>query len=130
VLGLWSAWLHRAALLAGLLTGLLSGMVLLYNIPARAADGRIVKAHFGGSSWPLAELGWETSATVYVGVLALAINLLVTVALTLVLRGLRVPAGVDATVPHDYLVDADDPAARHLDDLIEGLRSRTGAHSR
>ncbi|WP_212846288.1 sodium:solute symporter [Catellatospora sp. IY07-71] len=133
VLGLWTGWFHRYALAAGLLTGLGTGLLAMYHIPQRAADGRILKAHFGGSNLPLAQLGLDTRATVYTGLLALAVNLLVVVAGTLLLRGLRVPAGLDATRPSDYYADARDAAPRHSDALIDGptrSRSRSPAHAR
>jgi SSS family solute:Na+ symporter len=121
VLGLWTAWFHRWALVVGLFAGLGSGLLLLYQIPQRAPDGRIVKAHFGGSSLPLAELGLSTNAAIYVGVVALGVNLLVTVVVTLVLQQLRVPPGVDATRPSDYEADAGDAGVARLDSLVDGL---------
>lgn len=130
VLGLWTAWFHRYALVAGLLTGLFTGLLAMYHIPQRAADGRIVKAHFGGSNLPLSLLGFETRAAVYTGLLALAVNLLVVVAGTLLLRGLRIPGGPDATHPADYYADARDAVPRHSDALIDGpTRSRSPAHA-
>ncbi len=130
VLGLWTGWFHRHALIAGLLTGLGTGLLAMYHIPQRAADGRILKAHFGGSNLPLAQLGLDTRASVYTGLLALAVNLLVVVAGTLLLRGLRIPAGLDATRPSDYHADARDTAPRHADALIDGpTRSRSPAHA-
>jgi len=131
MIGLWTAWFHRWALVAGLLTGLAAGLWLLYQLPQRAPDGRIIKAHFGSSSLPLAELELPTKAAVYVGVVALVVNLLVVVAATILLRSLRVPSGVDRTRPADYLADADDPALPRLDQLVDGLPHRhRGVHAR
>ncbi len=127
VAGLWTNWPHRFALMGGLLSGLTAGMLMLYQIPQRAADGRIVKAHFGGSSWPVADAG-----SVYVGLIALAVNLAVVVIATLALRAMRVPAGVDLTRPQDYLADrVDDSSYSQLDALVDGLpRTKVGAHAK
>jgi SSS family solute:Na+ symporter len=116
VLGLITSWFHRQALIAGLLTGLATGVAMLYDIPRLDRTGRVVEEHFGGSSWSLGD-----GRTVYVGLVALAVNLMVTVVLTLLLRLTGVPAGVDATLPGDYDSTADDPGARRLDGLLDGL---------
>lgn len=47
----------------------------------------------------------QTVTKVYIAITALVINLVVAVALTLLLRAVRVPAGTDATDPADYLAD-------------------------
>ncbi|GHJ45190.1 solute:Na+ symporter, SSS family protein [Catellatospora sp. TT07R-123] len=130
VLGLWTAWFHRFALIGGLLSGLAAGVLLLWRVPQRGADGAVVRAHFGGSNLPLSELGLGWGGAVYVGVLALAVNLLVVVGATVVLRGLRVPAGADLTRPEDYHADAGDGAAGRAEDLIDGRSARTPAHAR
>ncbi|MEV4348594.1 sodium:solute symporter [Actinoplanes sp. NPDC049596] len=116
VLGLLTNWFHRQALIIGLLTGLVVGVVMLYDIPRLDAAGRVAEAHFGGSSWSLGD-----GRTVYVGLVALAVNLLVTVVLTALLRLTGVPSGPDATRPADYDSDADDPRLRRLDALLDGL---------
>jgi SSS family solute:Na+ symporter len=124
--GLWTNWFHRYALAGGLLGGLAVGMLMLYQIPQRAADGRIVKAHFGGSSWPVADLG-----SVYIGLIALAVNLAVVVVATMAFKALRVPAGRDLTRPEDYLADGDSPSLQRLDALVDGLpRTKVGAHAK
>jgi SSS family solute:Na+ symporter len=131
-IGLLTPWFHRWALTAGLLVGLVVGMVQLYQIPQLSPGGRsIARAHFGGSSWPLTHLGLHTSASVYVGMLALAVNLVVVVVGTAVLRGLRVPAGTDATKQADYEADVDDPMINRLDNLLDGESLQgAGAHVR
>jgi SSS family solute:Na+ symporter len=131
-LGLLTPWFHRWALTAGLLVGLTVAIVQMYQIPQLAPGGRgIARAHFGGSSWPLTHLGLHTSASVYVGLLALAVNLLVVVVGTAVLRGLRVPAGTDATRAADYEADVDDPMIERLDNLLDGVSLQgAGVHAR
>ncbi|MEV0902239.1 sodium:solute symporter [Actinoplanes sp. NPDC049802] len=115
-IGLLTRWFHRGALTTGLLTGLAVGIGMLYLIPKKDGTGRVVSEHFGGSSWQL-----DDGRSVYVGIVALAVNLAVTVAATLVLRAAKVPDGVDRTHPEDYLTDAGDPYLKRLDQLIDGL---------
>ena len=121
-IGLYSAWLHRGAVIAGLVAGLTAGLVMLYQVPQRGGrDGTtILRPHFGGSAWPLSHLGLGTNITVYVGVLALAVNLLVAVALTPVLRALRVPHGDDVTRPADYVADQGQAKVRPMTEMIDG----------
>lgn len=84
-----------------------------------------MKAHFGGA------IDAVFGTQVYVGLVALAVNLVVAVVASAVLRLARVPAGVDATRAEDYTADADDPMVKRLDDLLDGLpRTMAGAHTR
>ena len=92
-IALYSRWLHRWALVAGWAVGMGYGLYLLYLIPNPAAG----RAHFGGSALALDKLtllGWHPFAgsqvQIYVGFVALLLNLIVAVVLTPVLRG---PAG-------------------------------------
>ncbi|MDX6677466.1 MAG: solute:Na+ symporter, family [Solirubrobacteraceae bacterium] len=88
VVGLYSRWLHRWALVAGWAVGMTVGTLM-------AASQDFAPAY------PLELFGTKINA--YTGVFALAANLIVTVLLTLVLRG---AAGVrddgDETRPQDY----------------------------
>jgi solute:Na+ symporter, SSS family len=130
--GLLTAWFHRWALITGLVVGLGFGIGLLYQIPKTAPTGRPVPdSHFGSPNWPLSNFGLDTTATVYVGLLALALNLLVVVVITAVLRAFNIGIGKDATRPSDYHADADDPMLKRLDNLLDGLpRTSVGAHER
>lgn len=120
-LGLYTAWFHRWALIAGLIAGLASGLFMLYQVPRRGSDGAIVAQHFGGSAWPLSHLGLNTTSTIYVGVVALALNLAVSVGLTPVLRRLGVRDGVDRTDPSDYLADEGDQRVQLMtEEIIDG----------
>ncbi|MBB2941840.1 SSS family solute:Na+ symporter [Actinoplanes lutulentus] len=105
VVGLYTRWLHRGALIAGWAAGMALGFWMLWQIP-NAATGR---AHFGGSAFPLSDFGFDTKKTIYVGFVTVLVNLLVAAIVTLVLRAAKTPEGVDATSPDDYLADEGDP---------------------
>jgi SSS family solute:Na+ symporter len=124
-LGLHTAWLHRWALVAGLAGGLATGLLLLYQTPQLGADGTsVVRAHFGGASWPLSRFGLDTGQSVYIGLLALAVNLVVALAGTAVLRGMAVPAGLDLTGPGDYTADEGDRTVTRMAELVDGTAHR------
>jgi solute:Na+ symporter, SSS family len=128
-IGLYSAWFHRHALVAGLVSGLVTGIAILYSIPRIAPDGTtVVQQHFGGASWPLAHLGLGTGLTVYAGLVALAVNLAVTVVGTWVLHGLRVAHGEDRTRSGDYVADEGDPTVNRMGELVDGLPRYEGRH--
>jgi len=103
-LGLYTRWFHRGALIAGWAAGMAMGMWMLYQV-ANPATG---KKHFAGSAFPLSEFGFDTKKTIYVGIVAVLVNLAVAALLTLVLRAARVADGVDATTPDDYFADEGD----------------------
>ena len=119
-LALYTRWFHSQALIAGWAVGMAVGFWTLYQIPQRsfAADGTvtIVKEHFGGSAFPLSELGFDTRTTIYAGILAIAANLVVAAVGTLLLRG-RVADGEDTTRPTHYTAEAGDPGVK--DDLTQ-----------
>jgi solute:Na+ symporter, SSS family len=99
VIGLYTRWMHRWALFAGWAVGMAYGTWLAYGVTSPVQD------HFGG---PLVNFpGTETK--VYIAVIAVLANLLVAVALTFVLRALKVDEGVDQTRPQDFHADAGDP---------------------
>jgi solute:Na+ symporter, SSS family len=130
-IGLFTAWPHRWALLAGLLGGLAFGVALLYQIPQLGPNGGVLREHFGGASWPLARFGLDTGQSVYVGVLALAVNLIIVGVGTLVLRAAEVPSGPDRTSPGDYFADEGDPTLARMAELVDGSSgSRVARHLR
>jgi SSS family solute:Na+ symporter len=105
-LGLYTRWFHRGALIVGWAAGMGLGMWMLYQIPNKA-NGR---AHFGGSAFPLEKFGFDGSKmTIYVGLVAVAVNLLVAVIGTLILRAAKVAEGPDGTTRDDYFADEGDP---------------------
>ncbi|MEU5882599.1 monocarboxylate uptake permease MctP [Spirillospora sp. NPDC047279] len=110
-LGLMTRWFHRGALIAGWAAGLAWGLWMLYEIPNPAKG----KEHFGGSAYNLSELGFDTKMTIYVGVLALALNLLVAIIGTVILKAAKVKDGEDATRTDDYTADEGDPKVKDLE---------------
>jgi SSS family solute:Na+ symporter len=119
---LYTRWLHRWGLVAGWVAGMGLGIWMLYQI-GNPTTGR---RHFASSAFPLSNwfdptrIGLDAKTTVYTGIVAVAVNLLVAVLVTLICRAAKAPDGVDATQPDDYLPDAAvavPPAALRDDEL-------------
>ena len=109
VFGLYTRWFHRWALLAGWAVGMLYGTISAYNLVKPTPTGGV--QHFAGSvdMIPgLAQMG-------YIALTAFVINVIVAVALTLVLRLLKTPAGTDSTIKGDYFADEGDPRVVKID---------------
>lgn len=88
VVGLYTRWMHRWALLAGWAAGMTTGTLM-----ARAL-------HFKGNVVALQLGGWTIPG--YTALWALLVNLAVVSAGSAVLRWLGVDPGADATRPEDY----------------------------
>jgi len=114
VVGLYSRWFHRWALLGGWAVGMVYGTLTAYGNPKIG----LPDSHFGS---PLNEFPF-TETLVYIGFTALVLNLLVAVVGTLILRGLGVPSGEDRTSPEDYGADLGDQ------DVQAELTPETAAH--
>jgi SSS family solute:Na+ symporter len=108
VIGLYSRAAHAWGLLAGLVAGLASGLYMLWQTP-NAVTG---KAHFGGAQYALSHFGLDTKVTLYTGIIALVVNLLVTFVVTLFVRGRQLP---DQTQPGDFELEAGDPGVEPLE---------------
>ncbi|WP_392542966.1 monocarboxylate uptake permease MctP [Oryzobacter telluris] len=106
VLGLYTRWLHRWALLAGWAVGMVYGTWQAWNV----ANPRAGINHFGGSLATMPVIGQLG----YIAMTAFVLNLLVAVVLTLVLRATKAPAGDDETIRGDYFADAGDPRVRKV----------------
>src|SRR5919112_2968046 len=106
VIGLYTRWAHRWALLAGWAVGMAYGTWTAYGVPRVGEPG----SHFGG---PLAEVPL-TDTRGYIALTALVINLLVVAIATLVLRALNADPGRDHTRPSDYTADAGDPGVEDI----------------
>ncbi len=111
VIGLYTAWCHRTALLAGWALGMVYGTWVAYANPKVGDPG----SHFGS---PLNEFPF-TDTLVYIGFTAFLINMVVVVLGTLALRALHVPGGVDETSPADY----------HADEGDEGVEEELDPHA-
>jgi SSS family solute:Na+ symporter len=99
VIGLYTRWMHRTALLAGWAVGMAYGTWLAYGVASPT------KAHFGG---PLVDFpGTETK--VYIAIVAFLANVLVAVVLTPAFRAMGLPEGRDHTSAADYHADEGDP---------------------
>ena len=105
VIGLYTRWLHRWALLAGWAVAMVYGTWSAYGVASPATK------HFGGSLDKIPVIG-ELG---YIALTAFALNIIVSVVLTLVLRAVKAPEGVDETRKADYFVDADDPRVQQYD---------------
>jgi solute:Na+ symporter, SSS family len=108
VIGLYSRAAHAWGLIAGLLAGLASGLYMLWQTPNLVTG----KEHFGGAQYALSHFGLDTKVTVYTGVIALIVNLLVTFLVTLFVRGHELP---DQTAEADYELEAGDPGVEPLE---------------
>jgi len=122
-IALYTRWLHRWALLAGWVVGMTYGMYLLSIIPNPATGRR----HFGGSALTLDKLtilGWHpfagSTVQIYVGFVALVVNLVVAVVVTWLLRAAGVFNGPDQTAPADYHADEGSPRLKPVADAVAG----------
>ncbi|HXT88346.1 MAG TPA: sodium:solute symporter [Trebonia sp.] len=96
--GLFTRWFHRWALLTGWAAGMIYGTIAAYNVK------NATTSHWAGSS------DIVFGHTIYIGLTAVIINLVVAVVLTLILKATRVPEGADETLPHQYRADPDTAA--------------------
>lgn len=88
VIGLYTRWLHRWALLGGWATGMTLGTTMAYRL------------HFLGTVYPVHIGPWTIAA--YAAVWALLANLGVAVALSAILHRARIDPGIDSTRAGDY----------------------------
>ncbi|MUN42560.1 monocarboxylate uptake permease MctP [Actinomadura litoris] len=112
-IGLFTRWPHRWALLAGWAAGMAYGTMTAYGTSSPT------QRHFGS---PLDDIPF-VGHTGYIALTAFALNMVVVVAVTLLLRAVRAPEGQDETNPDDYLADAD-PAPAAPDDPGRSLTGR------
>ncbi|MFL6130443.1 MAG: monocarboxylate uptake permease MctP [Mycobacteriales bacterium] len=109
VVGLYTRWFHRWALLAGWAAGMIYGTITAYQQSSPATS------HFGR---PLDEVPFIGDLG-YIALTAFTLNVVVAVVLTFVLRATGVPEGLDQTEPSDYHADAGDPRVHEIPELTE-----------
>ncbi|HEX5494124.1 MAG TPA: sodium:solute symporter [Mycobacteriales bacterium] len=107
VFGLYSRWFHRWALLLGWAAGMVYGTVEAYRTSSATTN------HFGSSLSTVPGLG----DLGYIAATAFVLNVVVVIVLTVVLRAVRAPAGVDETQPEDYHADEGDPRVEPIPEL-------------
>jgi SSS family solute:Na+ symporter len=115
--GLFTRWFHRWALLGGWAAGMAYGTWKAYQ------QSSPTQGHFGGNSANIPGIG----RLGYIGLTAFVLNIGLAVVLTVVLRAVKAPEGVDETASGDYLgeaVDAPDPGKPGL---TPGLPEPAGA---
>jgi solute:Na+ symporter, SSS family len=96
--GLYTRWFHRWALLIGWFAGMIYGTLCAYNVKNATAS------HWAASS------DIVFGHTVYIGLSAVILNLVIAVVLSIIFNASKVPAGTDETLPHEYTFD--DSAAK------------------
>jgi solute:Na+ symporter, SSS family len=97
VVGLYTRWFHRWALVTGWAVAMVYGTITAYNTPAPGTPG----SHFGASTANVPIF----NHTVYIALTAFVINLVVAAVLTVIFRLAKVPAGADETAPANYIAD-------------------------
>jgi solute:Na+ symporter, SSS family len=101
VIGLYTRWFHRFALIIGWAAAMVYGTIEAYRTPGNG------ELHFGASTAPI------FGHVIYIAVAALVVNLSLAIVLTVVFRLFGLPDGYDATRPADYVADpVDDSASR------------------
>ena len=114
--GLFTRWFDQYALLLGWLAGMAFGTIAAYRSASPTAS------HWASSS------DIVFGHTVYIGISAVIINLIVAVVLTVIFRAAKVPQGTDETLPHQYTADpaeAPVPAPASVAPGVQGLADGT-----
>ena len=93
VIGLFTRWFHRAALILGWMAGMAYGTVQAY----RTSGGG--QSHFGASAAPV------FGHTTYIAITALLLNLAVSAVLSVAFKAFGLQDGYDETRPADYVAD-------------------------
>lgn len=94
VLGLYTRWFHRWALVAGWIVGMGLSVWMLYATKSATA------AHFGSASFALSSWGLHTKVTIWTGIVGVVANLVVAALLTPLLAWL--PQGRDETSQDEF----------------------------
>jgi SSS family solute:Na+ symporter len=106
MIGLYTRWLHRGALIAGWAAGMVASVWTFYLTPNAA----LKEAHWGGTAFTLSHLGLHTQVQIYIGFVGVVLNLAVAFAGTAVLKAFKARDGADLTAAPDYFTDVADVA--------------------
>jgi solute:Na+ symporter, SSS family len=112
VIGLYTRWLHRWALLAGWAVAMAYGTYTAYLQPS-PTDPSVT--HWGS---PVAPLPFMPETVGYIALTSLVVNLVVAVLLTFVFRAMKVAEGVDSTVKEDYRAEAGEEGVEELPETV------------
>jgi len=112
VIGLYTRWLHRRALLISWAAAMVYGTWIAWLQPS-PTDPTIT--HFGS---PVAPLPFMPDVVGYIALTALVVNLVVAVVLTWVFRAMKLAEGVDATVKEDYRAEAGEEGVEELPETV------------
>ena len=104
MVGLYTRWLHRGALIAGWAAGLIASVWTFYL----TANVALKEPHWGGTAFLLSHLGLHTKVGIYIGFVGVVINLVVAFAGTALLKAFKTREGVDQTAAPDYFTDVAD----------------------
>lgn len=110
VIGLYTRWFHRWALLAGWAVGMTYGTIIAYQ-----QVNPLTKLHFGSPNADIPSLGEKG----YIALTAVVINFAIVIVGTLVLRAMKVPEGRDETEADDYWADEGDPRVEPIPELTK-----------
>ncbi len=109
VIGLYTRWFHRWALLLGWAVGMSYGTVVAYQ-----QVNLDTKKHFGSPTALIDSIGQKG----YIALTALVLNFVVVIVATLILRAVKAPAGRDHTTDDDYWADEGDPRIEPIPELV------------
>lgn len=96
--GLFTRWFHPIALLAGWVSGMTFGTLTAYNV-----INPVTGKHFGSALIEIPFLA--ENPTGYIALMAFALNAVLAVIFTIVLRAIKTPGHGDSTAPGDYHED-------------------------
>ena len=117
VIGLYTRWFHRAALIFGWLAGMAYGTIEAY----RTSGGG--QPHFGASASVV------FGHTTYIAITALILNLTVSATLTVVFKGFGLQDGYDETRPADYIADPEPTRAPSPARAPSAAPAQSAAHA-
>jgi len=108
VVGLYTRWFHRWALLLGWAVSMLYGTVVAYQ-----QVNPLTHKHFGAQVASISAIGQKG----YIALTALVLNFAIVIVATIVLRAVKAPAGQDHTTEDDYWADQGDPRVEPIAEL-------------